>query len=403
MKILRFRNGRLRQYAQLQQSIMTLEDAIAALASEMASVGENTRALRGRLEELEKDEHRAAKPWRVLRLVALSFGLLLLAGVFTYTGVKGFANPLAMSSGLDSVSLAVRVPTPTADQLSTFGWTPISSVISATFDEDLDTASYFVAMSAEYAGEQFALVLEGTARIDQPFLNSAFPIASFRSQLSPCTGLLNGFGSTSQCQIITGRFPSKASGLLPVAAAEKCGKSPNESQKTYSVVAFEINGTPQPSISLDWAYQQYSLPGIDSGSPFSSYATRTGSSYAAGSLQNDVSRIPLDGWYEYTEMDGCREAILPDNMDLADIETPASETIGNQLTWNGPDIYDTAFVMRRPDADEIGNALLATGAAMAALGIGFVPVAYDADRERRKAWKRRRARKRAHPSAVRSE
>jgi hypothetical protein len=48
------------------------------------------------------------------------------------------------------------------------------------------------------------------------------------------------------------------------------------------------------------------------------------------------------------------------------------------LLWYGTDgLEDAAFVARRRDADETGNALLAAGAAMAALAIGFIPVAYD--------------------------
>jgi hypothetical protein len=70
------------------------------------------------------------------------------------------------------------------------------------------------------------------------------------------------------------------------------------------------------------------------------------------------------------------------------------------LLWSGTQVSGDVFVVRRRDADEIGNALLATGAAMAALAIGFIPVAADADRERRRARKRLRQRGPSRPAQM---
>jgi hypothetical protein len=46
---------------------------------------------------------------------------------------------------------------------------------------------------------------------------------------------------------------------------------------------------------------------------------------------------------------------------------------------------------RQRSSEAEGNALLAGGAALAALSIGFMPVAYEANRSRKKANKQRPA------------
>jgi hypothetical protein len=82
---------------------------------------------------------------------------------------------------------------------------------------------------------------------------------------------------------------------------------------------------------------------------------------------------------------------------VTDIDTPATQSAGDELLWSSSqDMLPAAFVVRVHYAEEIGNALLATGAATAALAIGFIPVAYDAGRDRRQARRRRRARQGAH-------
>lgn len=79
---------------------------------------------------------------------------------------------------------------------------------------------------------------------------------------------------------------------------------------------------------------------------------------------------------------------LPQNADLTDTYEPAMQSGDGELLWSGTQVSGDAFAVRRRNADEIGNGLLAAGAAMAALAIGFIPVVYDANRERRRARKR---------------
>jgi hypothetical protein len=392
VKFARLWNRRSREYEQLQQSLTDLESAVTALASELASahrsaasVDQSARTLRYKLDELEQEEDRSARPARVLRLGALCAGLLLLAGGLTYTGVKGFANPLAVSSGQDSIALAVRVPTPTFAQQGQADPSAGSAYIYATFGQNNDATDYEILVPAKDAGQQYALMLMGTALLDHP----TDYYASFQSRLTTCTTTAAGWSGPpqQQCQLITGRFPSKANGYLPGPDVNRCqgeGYFNTPVAKAPNAVEMNFQGRSQLSTALSWAYQQYYLPGMtawDSG---------------VSGYQDSLNGISLAGWYELTTIGGCREDDLPENVDLTDIDTPATQSTGDQLHWNGPQIFSTALVVRRRDADEIGNALLAAGAATAALAIGFVPVVYDADRERRKARKRRRTRHGAH-------
>jgi hypothetical protein len=386
--------GRLQKHAQVKQhSIVTLESAVAALASEVASlrhsaesVDLNAGALLNRLDELEKEEDRAIQPGRVIRLTALCAGLLLLAGGVTYFGVKEFANPLAVSSGGSFIVLAVQGPAPPgAPGAQGFPSAGQAYLYAGFVQDDADKAAYQVIVPAKDAGKRYVLLLTGTARIEQLTDDAG---AAFPSRLTKCDApSYQGEAQEAQrqtCQLITGRFASQANGYMPPYRCED-GTSSFPLPPKPNAIETIFKGKPQLATSSSWPYQQYSLPGTDV--------------WSEGSFGNrdSLDNISLDGWYYPATLGGCRADILPKNVEVTDIDTPATQSAGGELFWSSSqDMLAAAFVVRPHDAEEIGNALLATGAATAALAIGFIPVAYEAGRDRRQARKRRRARQGAY-------
>ncbi|MBV9856471.1 MAG: hypothetical protein JOY82_18470 [Streptosporangiaceae bacterium] len=103
---------------------------------------------------------------------------------------------------------------------------------------------------------------------------------------------------------------------------------------------------------------------------------------------NEWNGISLSGWFQSNSVTACMVDDLPQNTELTDTYEPPMKSSDRVLVWNETQGNGEAFVMRRRNADEIGNAFLAVGAATAALAIGFIPVVYDANLERRRARKR---------------
>jgi hypothetical protein len=221
-------------------------------------------------------------------------------------------------------------------------------------------------------------MLMGTAVMRNPLPWGNEP--SFQSRLGGCRRLMSTLGvAGQQCQLITGRFPDAPSASMKFAP--DCIPLPGVfSGKAYNAVEVGFAGKVQTLTVSNWAYQQYSLPGT------------TGGDF---SMRGDLSsweNTSFGGWYETADITACIGAALPDGAELTDTYEPATQSGNGQLLWSGTNVETNSFIVHRRNADEIGNALLAGGAAMAALAVGFIPVAYDAERERRRALKRQRAR-----------
>jgi len=144
----------------------------------------------------------------------------------------------------------------------------------------------------------------------------------------------------------------------------------------YHEIEVDIGGLSDIRTSATWAYQIYTLPSLIGSSSVNSYISHW-------------NGIALNGWYRTGDPIGCRNDILPTASELTDVYQPATMSEFGQLIWKSQDSFGTAaLVMRRRDAEAIGNGLIASGAAMAALAIGFIPVAYEANRSRRRARRR---------------
>jgi hypothetical protein len=220
----------------------------------------------------EEEEEQAASPKRVLRLTILCI-VLLLAGFFTYTGVKGFANPLPLQGDFASVELAVQTTKPTAAQLKDASWQanfPIE--IAATFDQDMDNdAMYQITVPAKYAGKRYAFMVKGSARIDH--VSRTIPEPPVQAKPVTCTYSLKGYpSSTGPCELITGTFPAGAN--TSMSADDTCGWGGwSPGSDADNAVEIEFDGPSHITTASDWAYQQYSLPSLV-GEQSNSYLSR---------------------------------------------------------------------------------------------------------------------------------
>lgn len=347
--------------------------AIKDLETRVATTSKSTSDALAKLQELE-DEESAGAGARTLRLTGACAVLLLLAGFFTYFGVIGVANPLALPSLSDSADFAVQGSAPTAKVQNDSPAVPLQ--IFATFDQDdHDYADYELVAPAAYAGKKYAIVLEGNARIDEPAsLMSQPPFSSKSVNCKYPAGYTPT--STSPCQLIIGTFPK----LTGFGAGEEMSAPGECSQNgkfgaswTNKYVEISIAGASHMRTNSNWAYDSYSLPSLVS--------------MGWGSSVDQWYGISLGGWYQPGITSGCRVDILPVEAEVTDEYEPATQSYPNVLVWQSIDGV-AALVTRQRDADEIGNALLAIGATTGALAIGFIPLAYEANRMRRRARKR---------------
>lgn len=356
--------------AGLRQAIARLEAAAASAAeSAMAARRASDDALSSlrAIESVEED----ATAGRTLRLAAVCVGFLLCAGFLTAAGADAFADPAAISVGFDSVTLAVAVPRPSQSAL----YEPSSSIdiyVDAFFEQNAnDYAEYYISVPAGFAGRKFILLLEGSARISDP---KAIGGGVIESRSVECHYGIEAAEATGPCQLISGRIgnqhPIVTTGIPCLDEKSFFGLT------DYRHVTVDVGGYSHIRTSATWAYQSYTLPSLTGDNS---------DSYLSG-----WAGIPLDGWYRTGHAIGCRNDILPVWSELTNVYEPATLSVLGQLIWKSQNSIGTAaIILRRRDAGAIGNGLIALGAAMAALAIGFVPITYEANRSRKRARRRR--------------
>jgi flavin-binding protein dodecin len=378
VKLPRFRSESYEKYLRVIESVESSASSATKAAQEARASAEEVLL---RLREIEEDEQRGATG-RVIRLTVLCAVVLLLAAFFTYNGLKGFANPLAVPSGSDSIEFAVQVPQPSQRALQQPA--PATEfIVYASFNQDDDNfAEYQVFAPSQDAGKKYVLMLQGSARVDHP--TGMIPEPGFRSTLSDCDYVLNEIEpATGPCELIKGTFPDMANAEMPADAAN-CdeGSSDEIGNSSDRAVEIDLGGTSHILTSSDWAYQTYTLPSF------------TG--LAADAYLNRWNGVDLEGWYKTGALVSCRLDITPTNGELTDASTPATVSTLGALLWNSNDSQSVAdaLVFRQRDAEEIGNGLVALGASTAALAIGFIPIAYDAIRVRKRVLKRQAVRDR---------
>ena len=319
---------------------------------------------------------------RTVGLTVFCLGLLAAAGICTSYAVMAFADPIALPAGFNSVELVVQAPKPTSLPLENSAPNVKFYVYQTFYSQDgRDYAAYEVLAPAKEAGKKYVLMLEGSARLGAPSEIDGTPAVRSNSVTFSYSSAYYVTPTTGPCQLVRGTFPVTLNGgaakgnPLP-DSCDGTGGSPWK--RSDDDVGIEIIGKSHLVTSASWAYQTYSLPGF------------TGSLIDRDAYLNSWAGGKLGGWYRSGNPVGCRVDELATDGEVTDISRPATQSSQELLAWQPTDAGGAAaVVIRGRDAEEIGNALLAIGAATAALAIGFIPVAYDTNRQRR-------ARKRQH-------
>jgi hypothetical protein len=103
------------------------------------------------IEEFDDD----ARVGRVLRLAIFCAAFVILAGFFTYSGVKGFASPISIPSTHGSVEVGLQasgVPVPAAGD----GPASLPVYVDADFLPEVSNyVEYHVIVPSEYAGKRY--------------------------------------------------------------------------------------------------------------------------------------------------------------------------------------------------------------------------------------------------------
>jgi hypothetical protein len=364
----RNRNGE-RSLGQAINDLEALSAATFAAAEEARKIAAEALA---KLTEIEQADHDDTTARRVRWLSLLCFLLIILAACFTYVGVKGFANPLAIST-YSSVQVAVQSSGTSTPANRAFLPNLKVSIAAFIISDDRNSADYQVIVPSQYAGKRYVLLLEGAARIDAPDAMIAEP--AFHSAPVTCEYPIPGIPTqTGPCQLITGTFPARANATMP--AGSSCPSS-SAYQLPGDAVEIDIAGSSHVAFSLDWAHEGYDLPSL-----------------YTQSVNQDVDRwngISLGGQYRTGNPAGCLMVVPPIADELTDANPEPDHSTINLLTWNSVNA-GVALVTRSRSAEEVSNAMLALGAATIALGIGFIPVAYDAYRTRKRSLNRRAGR-----------
>lgn len=365
----RNRNGE-QSLGQAIKDLDALSTATLAAADEARKIAAEALA---KLKEIEQADDDDATVGRVRWLALFCAVLVCLAACFTYVGVKGFANPVAIPFTRSSVQVAVQASGTSTPADGAFLPDLRISIAAFIIPDDRNSADYQVIVPSRYAGKRYVLLLQGGARIDGPDAMIAEP--AFHSASVTCEYPLKGIPTqTGPCQLITGTFPARANATMPTGSS--C-PSASASQLSGDAVEIDIAGSSHVASSLDWAHEGYDLPSI-----------------YTQSVNQDLNQwngISLGGQYRTGDPAGCLMLVPPIGDEVTDADPGPDQSTVNLLTWHSVNA-GVALVARSRNAEEISNAMLALGAATIALGIGFIPVAYDAYRTRKRALNRRAAR-----------
>lgn len=265
-------------------------------------------------------------------------------------GAQTFNKPIAIPDALGSIDIAVETGEPEtekyADSNDTQTWVELIT------DEEFDSTSIDVWFPPESAGDRFLIVLKGPAQFEQ------FEEGSVRSEIEQCETLP---GIYEECQLVYGQVPD--TGSTSSEAGHACWPKTGAGDGPM----LTLRGRTSAVHQVNWAFNVVASPAIY-GEPF---ATRTG----------DYESIELPGIFAFAEIDGCK--IIQKSIARTAVETHPSQTSSKDdyFVWWLEDLSsNTAVVTKDRRADTTGQIMLAIGAAIAGLGIGLVPVAFEAYR-----------------------
>ena len=249
--------------------------------------------------------------------------------------------------------------------------------IESYYSWGIPDTTYVVVFPRDYVGKRFVILLSGSAVLE----SYGGDLVMQKGQCSATRESTIEYQDEQQfnCQAFYGTVPK----VTPPAVNAECN-NPNASISRSSRVA--PFGFTRNESQLDLVHSQTTLP------DYRPYESPGGAGLRA--LDHNYSNMEIDGLYAPVRQSGCKIiGVDPDQKVVAQSQSQSRVTPDGRLVWTGDDANrPTVLVTSTRNASGLGNGLLAFIGALAGLGIGFIPVAYDAWREWRQGRRHRPSR-----------
>jgi hypothetical protein len=372
--------GRRRQLAQELQHLLAETKGAAdevrlasrAVSQEIDDLRREVADTRTVLDKLAASVSKAedatlASGFKVLRLWAYVLACCALAAATASIGTKAFANPPALNPftalTLGYVGMGILTTSARDDEVISERSTLTMTYFSYSDPPDME---YIWRLPAALAGKPFVVVLAGSARLWN--VESPSTGANVRSDSCLPRHL------DHDCQIVSGNLPAQYS-PGQTALVEEDQDCLDLSQQTKAVpgkfLYFVLAGAPigHPK-QLDLFHSEVEFPAMWDGSG------------------SDVMGISNEGGdYKIPKSTQCRNTDIPDEDELTSATDDPSPVTSQWAVWgNEVGSFGESVVFKRKDAERWGNLCVASAGAAFGLGIGFIPLAYEAGG----AWRRRR-------------
>ena len=352
--------------ARERQLITLVHDAHAA-AAKAHEAAQRVIAIAQASSEAERRDRLMEAREPGLRAIALTCWSVVAVAI-AVTGIlittEAFADqPVAASASNDLLVAAAIKPT---DDRSTRS--PFNDVffLDGSYSQRSNQTFYTFWFPRAFAGRAFVALATGTAILDEVRSpDTQISVERRTCELDPqsLNTPLSPTGHRVPCEAIHGRVPTveRAQGYVDCSIP---------TQLAGDYISVFVSGTGSIVTHPDWAHQVTNLPGLapDRVTP------------------TDLSRwngLGLGGDYRTNVQTACKELSTNSSWEVVHATTQSSAATDYDMTWQGVGgISAVALETRSRSANRWANVWLAVSTTFGAVGIGFMPVAYE-------SWRRR--------------
>jgi hypothetical protein len=234
-------------------------------------------------------------------------------------------------------------------------------------------------LDKSYAGKYFAVILTGAATLIGAAQQEGWNFQHLLKE-STCPG---GWNGPDYCQYLTGHLPTAMqAGFSSDLPTDACVDRFKPNINSTEVVSLTISGNaPYNRVANDLFHSSQTFPIV----------IQDDANRKEGNFDGIPIAEPISGIADAKE---CIVSQVSNNVEMASTTEDPSTVKGGYAEWDGDSVMDGfTTVYRRRDAEQWGNISVASAGAAFALGIGFIPLAYEAAG----TWRRqhRRAKHRA--------
>jgi hypothetical protein len=233
---------------------------------------------------------------------------------------------------------------------------------------DVGASHYDLSFPKKLSGKRFAVVTDGSGVLIDPSFYYREDVYIPDIRTFECGSWLDERGRRihETCQVIYGTVPY-GSGDPEEDLEGLSGGWCSKIEKRSEYISLVLFGDTSASYKPDWAHWSNTLPGFGGGDANEHHFVRS-----------HDGEFKLDSNYGSVPHKSCKQLTLWRDRKVGDTDVPPTRTDWDRLIWDGAsgDGQVTAITVER-NAEGLGNLLLASAAALAALSIGFIPVAYE--------------------------